>query len=132
MEKLITDFKINSCPYCNTKLIYSNASKKVDDKIVNTKSEEHIIPKSLGNDELILPKGIICDKCNNYFSTNIEKEFLSLESIRLLRSYHLLPSRKNKVPSQDVLFCGDIATLEYDMHTNSMFLGVSPQTVAKL
>ena len=71
MEKLITDFKINSCPYCNTKLIYSNASKKVDDKIVNTKSEEHIIPKSLGNDELILPKGIICDKCNNYFSTNI-------------------------------------------------------------
>ena len=132
MEKLITDFKINTCPYCGTNLIYADASKNIDDKIVNTKSEEHIIPKSLGNDDLILPKGIICDKCNNYFSTNIEKQFLSLESISLLRSYHLIPSRKNKVPSQDVLFCGDIAKLEYDMHINAMFLGISPQTVAKL
>lgn len=28
-------------------------------------SKEHIIPHSLGNDILVLPKGWVCDKCNN-------------------------------------------------------------------
>jgi len=30
--------------------------------------EEHIIPESLGNRTYVLPKGVVCDKCNNYFS----------------------------------------------------------------
>jgi hypothetical protein len=32
-------------------------------------SVEHIIPHSLGNDLIILPKGCICDKCNNLCSS---------------------------------------------------------------
>lgn len=132
MEPLMIDFRINNCPYCGNKLIYADESTNINNKSVNTKSEEHVIPKSLGNDDLILPKGIICDKCNNYFSTNIEKQFLSLEPISLLRSYHLIPSRKKKVPKQEILFCGDIAEMNYDTHTNSLFIGVSPQTATKL
>jgi hypothetical protein len=30
--------------------------------------DEHIIPESLGNRTYVLPKGIVCDKCNNYFA----------------------------------------------------------------
>lgn len=32
------------------------------------KSEEHIVPHSLGNDLLVLAKGWVCDDCNNAFS----------------------------------------------------------------
>ena len=38
----------------------------------NTKSVEHIIPESLGNKTLILPRGYVCDKCNNYFAIKVE------------------------------------------------------------
>jgi len=33
--------------------------------------EEHIIPESLGGEE-ILPKGFVCDRCNQYFGTKVE------------------------------------------------------------
>src|SRR5262249_562875 len=43
---------INKCIYClNTAGSF--------------RSEEHIYPESLGNDEAILPKGFVCDTCNN-------------------------------------------------------------------
>ncbi len=38
-------------------------------------SVEHIIPESLGNKNHVLPKGIVCDRCNNYFTLKIEKMF---------------------------------------------------------
>ena len=34
-------------------------------------SVEHIIPESFGNSKAILRKGIVCDKCNNYFSRKV-------------------------------------------------------------
>jgi hypothetical protein len=40
----------------------------------NSQSIEHIIPESLGNKEHTLWKGAVCDKCNNYFATKMEKE----------------------------------------------------------
>lgn len=36
--------------------------------------EEHIVPESLGNIAYVLPKGIVCDKCNQYFS-KLDKYF---------------------------------------------------------
>ena len=42
----------------------------------NSISVEHIIPESLGNKEHILPKGIVCDKCNQYFAIKLEKPLL--------------------------------------------------------
>ena len=41
----------------------------------NSKNVEHIIPESLGSTKHILGKGIVCDKCNNYFSREVEKTF---------------------------------------------------------
>ncbi|MBO5921575.1 MAG: hypothetical protein J6Q48_04230, partial [Bacteroidaceae bacterium] len=34
----------------------------------NAKSVEHIIPETLGNKTFVLPLGMVCDQCNNYFS----------------------------------------------------------------
>jgi hypothetical protein len=42
----------------------------------NSKSVEHIIPESLGNTTRTLPKGVVCDTCNNYFARKVEKPFL--------------------------------------------------------
>jgi len=41
----------------------------------DSKSVEHIIPETLGNADHVLPRGTVCDKCNNYFSRKIEKRF---------------------------------------------------------
>ena len=126
--------KLTKCPFCGSKLIHSDEigeNKELKDKI-NTRSEEHIVPKSLGNDDLVLQKGIICDNCNHYFSINVEKLFLEIETIKLLRSYHLVPSRKNKVPPLDVLFCGDNAILKYDKNLNTMIMEIDPYTCYKL
>jgi hypothetical protein len=37
-----------------------------------SRSIEHIIPESLGNMTQILPPGVVCDGCNNYFSRKVE------------------------------------------------------------
>jgi len=64
-----------------------------------SKSREHIIPESLGNSSLVLPKGVVCDKCNNYFSREVEKPFLESDAIRAMRFHQGLKSKKGRVPS---------------------------------
>ncbi|MCH5142449.1 MAG: hypothetical protein J1G07_01875 [Clostridiales bacterium] len=122
-------FKLKKCPFCNSDLIYSNSNQNEE---INTTSEEHIIPKSLGNDILVLKKGIVCDKCNNYFALNIEKPFLEMEPIKLIRAYHLIESRKKKVPQFDVLLGNETAIMHFDKNSNAFHLEVSPEMVAKL
>ena len=64
----------------------------------NSKSIEHIIPESLGNKSFILPLGFVCDKCNNYFAREVEKPFLHLPEIELLRFQEAIPNKKNRMP----------------------------------
>lgn len=64
----------------------------------NSKSVEHIIPQSLGGNKHILGKGLVCDKCNNYFAHEVEKPFLENNTIKLLRFDEGLESKKGKVP----------------------------------
>ena len=72
----------------------------------NTKSVEHIIPESLGNKTLILPRGYVCDKCNNYFAIKVEKPFLELAEIRQLRFQEMIPNKKNRMPTMEALYNG--------------------------
>jgi hypothetical protein len=70
----------------------------------NSKSIEHIIPESLGNKEHTLWKGAVCDKCNNYFATKIEKELLDQPYFVSMRHRNFIKTKKNhpvpiKVPS---------------------------------
>lgn len=59
--------------------------------------EEHIVPESLGNTAYVLPKGIVCDKCNAYFS-KLENYFCHnhLASAHKLISRH--KTKKGKPP----------------------------------
>ncbi|MEP0936528.1 MAG: HNH endonuclease [Cyclobacteriaceae bacterium] len=65
----------------------------------NSKSVEHVIPESLGSKKLVLPKGIVCDKCNNYFARKIEKPLLDHDSFRNIRAWYQVPTKKGKYPS---------------------------------
>lgn len=74
-------------------------------------SVEHIIPESLGNKEHILPRGIVCDKCNNYFARKIEKPLLDSDFFRHARVWNFLPNKKGRVPVIDnafLLYPGEI------------------------
>lgn len=62
----------------------------------DSKSVEHIIPESFGNSTAILRKGIVCDKCNNYFSRKIESPFLNSEAVSMLRQELELQNKRGK------------------------------------
>ena len=54
------------------------------------------MPESFGNKSAILRKGIVCDKCNNYFARKVEQPFLESEPIRKLRQELQLENKKGK------------------------------------
>ncbi|MDF2380523.1 hypothetical protein JMG10_03515 [Nostoc ellipsosporum NOK] len=65
----------------------------------SSKSIEHIIPESLGNIEHILPPGIVCDNCNAYFGTKVEKELLEQPFFKHVRHrQHIKTKRGKAVP----------------------------------
>lgn len=64
-----------------------------------TKGIEHVIPESIGNKKHVLKKGLVCDKCNNYFSRKVEQPVLSHDSFRNIRAWYQVPNKKGKMPS---------------------------------
>jgi hypothetical protein len=64
----------------------------------DSKSREHIIPESLGNEEYILPPGWVCDGCNNYLSRNVEAPFLRTRYGTSSRFEMRIPSKKGRIP----------------------------------
>ena len=117
---------LKECPYCQELILYKNGS------CVNSKSVEHVIPESLGNIEITIPNGHICDQCNNYFATHIENEFLNIETIKTLRTFHRVTSKKGKIPELSALFAGEETKIEYDAKTGNAFIGLSPELVHRL
>lgn len=63
-----------------------------------SKSVEHIVPESLGNKEHVMPRGSVCDDCNNYFSLKIEKPSLETNFFSQLRFRNLIESKKGRIP----------------------------------
>ena len=64
-----------------------------------SKSVEHIIPESLGNENHVLPAGVVCDACNNYFSRKVEGPLFDLLYFRTLRSEEFILSKRGR-PAQ--------------------------------
>lgn len=62
-----------------------------------SRSVEHIVPESFGNKSAVLPKGIVCDKCNNYFSRKVEQPFLESEIVRVLRQELEITNKNGKL-----------------------------------
>ncbi|RYE21793.1 MAG: HNH endonuclease [Sphingobacteriaceae bacterium] len=71
-----------------------------------SRSVEHIIPESLGNKEYILPKEMVCDKCNQYFAIKIEKPLLEQPYFKHLRYRSKIENKKRNVPTLDVMAIG--------------------------
>ena len=70
----------------------------------NSKSKEHIIPESLGNTDYVLPPGIVCDACNNYFAVKIEKELLEQDYFKSIRHRNdILNKKGNPIPGKGIL-----------------------------
>ncbi len=61
-------------------------------------SSEHILPESLGNKEILLPPGVVCDNCNNYLSHKVEKPILEAGMFRFIRRERRVVSKKGKLP----------------------------------
>src|SRR5271170_2839392 len=65
----------------------------------SSRSVEHIIPESIGNTRRTLPRGAVCDQCNNYFSRKVEAPVLSHQLFRNLRAWHQVPNKRGRSPS---------------------------------
>src|ERR1700709_800745 len=90
-----------------------------------SRSVEHILPESLGNTTLTLKPGVVCDKCNNYFSRDVKRPFLEAPVIAALRLHPSIPSKRARVPPLGaVLMPGIPATLhrfpKYDIQAVSL------------
>lgn len=60
---------------------------------------EHIIPESLGNIDHVLPVGVVCDGCNQYFARKVERQILETPMFRLLRADMAIPNKRGRIPS---------------------------------
>jgi hypothetical protein len=63
-----------------------------------SRSIEHIIPESLGNTEHVLPRGAVCDTCNNYFARKVERPLLETPWFRHARSRQWVPNKRGLTP----------------------------------
>ena len=63
----------------------------------SSRSVEHVIPESIGNTEHMLPAGIVCDGCNNYFAAKVEGPLLDSAYFRDM-CYHMRISNKKGNP----------------------------------
>ena len=67
------------------------------DSTTNTfERKEHIVPESLGGKD-ILPEGLVCDNCNNYFGRSFENVTLNFEDIKFSRAFKGIPSKRGRV-----------------------------------
>lgn len=57
------------------------------------------MPESLGSRQRVLPPGVVCDRCNNYFARKVEQPVLSSPWMRNLRAWHQVPNKKGNYPS---------------------------------
>jgi len=76
-----------------------------------SRSVEHIVPESLGNKHHVLPPGVVCDKCNNYFARKVEKPFLDSPAVRSLRFHQAVPSKANRIPEMEAVVAPDVPTI---------------------
>ena len=89
-----------------------------------SKSVEHIIPESLGNKEHILPKGYVCDTCNNYFSVKIEKELLSQPYFASMRRRNDIRTKHGRYAKENFIFPSvmDISPVSYNPEEKIVYI----------
>ncbi len=64
----------------------------------NFRSVEHVIPESIGNETLFLPRGYVCDNCNERIS-KLERDFVNSVPMSVHRIFFGSVGKKGKFPS---------------------------------
>jgi hypothetical protein len=60
-------------------------------------NREHLLPASLGGtDKEVLPEGLVCSPCNQYFGTKVERYALDCFPLNILRVMHAVQTKKGK------------------------------------
>ena len=68
-------------------------------------SVEHVIPESLGNVDsefnhaIVLPKGVVCDDCNNEVLSQLDEALMKFDAISFMKTAHGIPSKSGALPS---------------------------------
>lgn len=57
------------------------------------------MPESIGSKKRVLPAGVVCDKCNNYFARKVEQPILTHSWMRNVRAWQQVPNKKGTYPS---------------------------------
>lgn len=63
----------------------------------NSHSVEHAIPEALGNRTFVLPRGVVCDGCNNYFAVKVEGPLLKTGALQQLRARQGVPTKRGRL-----------------------------------
>jgi HNH endonuclease len=61
-------------------------------------SEEHIVPESLGNYDTVLPKGFVCDTCNNEVLSGLDAALVHSDLIGFLKTLFMPYTKDGKLP----------------------------------
>lgn len=89
----------------------------------NSRSVEHIIPEALGNVEHVLPPGVVCDSCNNYFARKVEGPLLETPWFRHARSRQVITNKRGFVPPMDGIVPGARTSAHVWLDGPSLTLG---------
>jgi hypothetical protein len=66
-------------------------------------SREHALPESLGNQDLILPPGVVCDRCNTTTLSELDQLLCDFFPIKMRRTMLGIESKAGKVPTTKVM-----------------------------
>jgi hypothetical protein len=64
-------------------------------------SQEHVLPESLGNTEMLLAPGIVCDPCNHGTLSQLDQILIQFPPLALLRVQMLDYTKQGKRPRAD-------------------------------
>jgi hypothetical protein len=61
------------------------------------KSVEHVFAESLGNKQLVLPRGVVCDRCNNSRLSELDQVLVDFMPIALRRLWLGIPNKEGRI-----------------------------------
>lgn len=61
-------------------------------------SVEHIVPESMGNTTFVLPRGVVCDRCNHGILSDLDNALCGFSPFAMRRTMLGIPSKGGTVP----------------------------------
>jgi hypothetical protein len=90
------------------------------------RSREHTFAESLGNVELFLPNGIVCDRCNNGTLSALDQAICEFGPIKMRRTMLGISSKSGRVPitkmSEGTIECVEPGSLRFDSNSKHAML----------